>query len=202
VRATRGPRPMTSSPHLNWCEGSSIPLVHHHQVIRSFLTSHRPTFQTSNERSIRKDHGTTFQCQHRDLDSQPLTHLTVKMIAQTPSTNTTTSKAFLDPSASPECLTTHVRDNGGRDLAAVTVRPPTDLYNTEIVLFHTRIQYAKSGHRQRAQFGLCEINKINDRIKDGGRGPGRSRQVVVVMPTALMPFTGWGGAKRSLLAGK
>jgi hypothetical protein len=57
---------------------------------------------------------------------------------ESPSTNTTTSKAFLEPSASPECPTTHVRDNGGRDLATVTVLPPTDLYNTEIVLFHTR----------------------------------------------------------------
>ncbi|KIW73591.1 hypothetical protein PV04_01695 [Phialophora macrospora] len=57
---------------------------------------------------------------------------------ESPSSNTTTSKTFPDPSASPERLATQVCGKGGRDLATVTVLPPTDLYNTEIVLFHTR----------------------------------------------------------------
>ncbi|EXJ64037.1 hypothetical protein A1O7_00372 [Cladophialophora yegresii CBS 114405] len=57
---------------------------------------------------------------------------------ESPSSNTTISRTFLEPITSPECAKTHVHGNAGQDLAAVTVLPPRDFHNTEMILFHTR----------------------------------------------------------------
>jgi hypothetical protein len=108
------------------------------QDVHSILLRGRPVKLDRVKRQYRSDKRFT---QVWDQLSESPTDISVEdatVKAESPSTNTASSKACLDSSTSPECSQSHMRGHANHTLTTLPVLPPTDLYNFEVTLFQAR----------------------------------------------------------------